>query len=66
MKKTILKYIKDLRTYITVLLAGTTVWFAVRLILFGMLDMLQCGAVRLILALLDAGVFLLMYLGKKK
>ena len=66
MKKTILKYIKDLRTYITVLLAGTTVWFAVRLILFGMLDMLQCGAVLLILALLDAGVFLLMYLGKKK
>ena len=66
MKKTILKYIKDPRTYITVLLAGTTVWFAVRLILFGMLDMLQCGAVLLILVLLDVCVFLLMYVGKKK
>ena len=62
MKKRMIKYIKDLRTYIALLLAGTTIWFAVRLILFGVLDLLQCCAVILILILLDAGVFLLMYL----
>ena len=41
MKKEITKYLKDARTYIQLLLAGVSVWFIVRFIMFGMLTGMQ-------------------------
>ena len=45
MKKEITKYLKDARTYIQLLLAGVSVWFIVRFVMFGMLTGIQYVAV---------------------
>ena len=66
MKKEITKYLKDARTYIQLLLAGVSVWFIVRFIMFGMLTGMQYVAVFFVLAGINFLVYFLMFVPRKK
>ena len=66
MKKEITKYLKDARTYIQLLLAGVSVWFIVRFIMFGMLTGMQYVAVFFVLAGINFLVYFLMFIPRKK
>lgn len=63
-KKHIIKRLKQARTYIAAVLIGTSVWFEIRLILFGMLDNVWLLASAGVLALVDWFIIYLMF-GKK-
>lgn len=63
-RKHIIKRLKQVRTYIAALLIGTSIWFEIRLILFGMLDNIWLLAAAGVLALVDWFVIYLMF-GKK-
>lgn len=66
MKKTIRKYLKDIRTYIQLLLAGISVWFIVRFVLFGMLTGMQYVAVFFGLTAVNLFVYFLMFVPRKR
>lgn len=66
MKKEITKYLKDARTYIQLLLAGVSVWFIVRFVMFGMLTGIQYVAVFFVLAGINFLVYFLMFVPRKK
>lgn len=63
-RKHIIKRLKELRTYIALLLVGTSIWFEVRLILFGMLDNLWLLVAAAGLGFLDWLIIYLMF-GRK-
>lgn len=64
--KHILRRLKELRTYIAAVLIAASIWFEVRLILFGMLDTIWLLAAAGILFLADWGLITLMFWKKRK
>lgn len=60
------KYLKDLRIYIQLLLAGISIWFIVRLVLFGMMTNIQYVIAFFITAAFNLLVYVLMFARHKK
>lgn len=66
MKKKIIKYLKDARTYIQLVLAGISIWFIVQFVMFRILTGMQYVTVFFVLAGINFLIYFLMFIPRKK